>query len=292
MQRKPFLDTPPALWQVELTNYCHYTCIGCPRPTSARAAGMMDFATFKACVQSVEHCQENIRPLGLHHFGESLLHPEIHTFIAFASDHHVPTQLSCNAEPLSARLAEALLRAGLDRITFSLDGTDSETVRQIRGSQADYSRAKQNIINFLNIKSRLNSTCEVRIQMIAYKVNSHQWEVFLKEWREYDIFAYIKKFDSWTLPGLKVLAADTMAVNCTFPYYFAVVLWDGRIVPCCHDYDGEVILGSIHDGLQTTWNSKPYRLFRQQFKDGTLPDSHMCRRCAWWPGISGKNRLR
>lgn len=280
-KHKTVPDTPRALWQVELTNHCPYSCTGCPRPRSRRPTGMMAPATFRACIKAVEQVQKDIRPLGLHHFGESLLHPDLHRFIAYAADRQVPTQLSCNGELLSAELAEALLRAGLDRMTFNLDGIDDKTVKSIRGPRADYARARENIVNFLDIRSRLASHCQVRLQMIAYKANAHQRAAFLREWAGFQVYAYIKKFDSWTIPELRNLGTEAMEVDCPFADGFAVVLWDGRIVPCCHDCDGEVILGSIHDGLRACGNSPAYRLFRRDVREGALPDGHLCRRCAW-----------
>ncbi len=38
--------------------------------------------------------------------------------------------------------------------------------------------------------------------------------------------------------------------ECYFKKYkYVVVLWDGRIVPCCCDYDGKEVLGDIWEGI-------------------------------------------
>lgn len=288
---KEFLSSStPALWQVELTNHCPYECAGCPRRFSKRPKGKMDFSVFKACILSVESVQKHVRPLGLNHFGESLLHPEIARMISFSTQRDVPTQLSCNPELLSPGLAQDLILAGLKRITFSLDGMDRETLQKLRGAAADYDLARKRIADFLNARDRLKSSCEVRIQMVAYRANQHQWESFLEEWKEDSVFAYIKKFDTWTCPDMASMGAELMKETCVFPFRFATVLWDGRVVPCCHDYDGEVVLGRINDGLDSVWEGKAYNRFRSQFLRRTLPSGHMCRRCAWWPGNSEEVR--
>jgi radical SAM protein with 4Fe4S-binding SPASM domain len=282
-------DIPPvpAIWQVELTNLCPYRCVGCPRQFMTRPQGYMAFSTFQACILAVEGFQQDVRPLGLHHFGESLLHPEIARLVSFATAQEVPTSLSCNPDHLSPALSQALIEAGLTRITFSLDGLDTSTLQDLRGAAADYGRAERGILDFLEAKSRLGSDCEVRVQMIAYRSNRHQWKPFIEKWKPYDVFCYVKKFDAWTHPDLAIQGAEPMRVQCTFPYRFVVVLWDGRVVPCCHDYDGELVMGSIHDGLSTVWNGEAYCAFRDQFHHRTLPADHMCRRCAWWPGGVG-----
>jgi radical SAM protein with 4Fe4S-binding SPASM domain len=280
----PHTASAPAIWQVELTNRCPYQCLGCPRQFMTRPTGDMDFSTFQACIAAVESIQRDVRPMGLHHFGESLLHPEIVRFVSFATECGVPTTLSCNPGRLSPDLSRALIAAGLARITFSLDGLDTETLQRVRGPAADYRRAQKGICDFLEAKELASSDCEVRVQMIAYECNRHQWEAFVENWEEYDVFSYVKKFDSWTRVELACLGAEPMRVRCTFPYSCVVVLWDGRVVPCCHDYDGELAMGSIQDGLGSVWNGERYRVFRRRFRRRTLPTDHLCRRCAWWPG--------
>ena len=274
----------PAIWQVELTNRCPYQCIGCPRQFMTRPQGDMAFSTFKACVSAVESHQRDVRPIGLHHFGESLLHPDVVRFVDFASARGVPTCLACNPDQLFPELSAGLIRAGLSRITFSLDGLDTPTLQRIRGPAASYERAAAGVLDFLAARSRLSADCEVRIQMIAYRINRDQWERFEQQWEPYDVFCYVKKFDAWTHPDMAALGAEPMVVHCTYPHRFVVVLWDGRIVPCCHDCDGELVMGTIRDGLSNVWHSESYDRFRRQFNHGTLPGDHLCRRCAWWPG--------
>jgi radical SAM protein with 4Fe4S-binding SPASM domain len=278
----------PFLWQVELTNFCPHRCIGCPLPTSRRPVGFMSEATFEACIAAVRVTQKHARPMGLHHFGESLLHPDLVRFVRFASDADVPTQLACNPDQLAPETAEGLLSAGLYRIVFSLDAMDVATLRRIRGPAADFERGAASIEAFLAAKARLGSPCQVRIQMVGYRENEPQREEFLRRWSRPGVYAYVKRFDSWARPEMAALGSTPMEHRCSFPFESAVVLWNGVIVPCCHDADGEVPLGDIHDGLLQAWNNELYRRFRIDFLRGTLPDGHLCQRCAWLPTASAR----
>jgi radical SAM protein with 4Fe4S-binding SPASM domain len=259
-----------------------------------RPLGMMSFETFDACVQAaVAGRQLAFKPLELHHFGESLLHPEIARFVRHATKSGVPTQLNCNPGHLAPDLGEELLRAGLGVMVFSFDGMDTPTMQLARGAVANYEKAEERIMAFVEARPRLNPFCAVMIQMVALEANQHQWRAFMQKWRGIPgVMPHIKAFDSWTQPGLVQLGARTPhnvanLMECTFPYHAVVVLWDGRIVPCCHDHDGAVVLGSIHDGLENVWRSPVALAFREDFERGTLPANHMCRRCCWWPGNGG-----
>lgn len=282
LTRPAVVQPHPYIWQVELTNYCLYKCLGCPRPGMARKLGFMNLETFHACIQAVREIQKTVRPLGLHHFGESLLHPHLTDFVAYASAQGVPTCLSCNPDRLTDQIGLELLQAGLAKITFSLDGLDDRTLRQIRGQAANYGRAERAILGFIEQRQRLGVGCEVRVQMVAYKINRAQWGPFLEKWRAYPVHAYIKKFDTWTYPELATFGAEPMRHACNAPYESVVVLWEGQVVPCCHDLEGELVMGSISKGLDSVWNGDDYRRFQRQFSERTLPSQHLCRRCAWW----------
>lgn len=41
------------------------------------------------------------------------------------------------------------------------------------------------------------------------------------------------------------------------------VLWDGRVVPCCYDFDGKIVLGDLRrESVAKVWNGEKYERFR------------------------------
>ena len=79
--------------------------------------------------------------------GEPLLHPEIVNLIAEASARRRRVSLVTNAAHLDPPLGRALLEAGLDGITFSLDAADSALAERIRPG-AELGRVLANIRAF------------------------------------------------------------------------------------------------------------------------------------------------
>ncbi|CAB1072245.1 hypothetical protein D1AOALGA4SA_1482 [Olavius algarvensis Delta 1 endosymbiont] len=73
-------DPAPTTLNVEVTNICNLRCVMCPANTVKRAKGYMGLNLFKNILK--ESVELGIKQIGLHTVGESLLHPEIVTFIS------------------------------------------------------------------------------------------------------------------------------------------------------------------------------------------------------------------
>src|SRR4051812_13004079 len=66
---------PPAVFQVELTNHCPMRCEMCPRThRMSRPLGYMDRAVYE---RIIDHATCSTSKLFLHHFGDSLMHPDV-----------------------------------------------------------------------------------------------------------------------------------------------------------------------------------------------------------------------
>jgi radical SAM protein with 4Fe4S-binding SPASM domain len=248
---------------------------------------MMPFELFTRIIDQI-HVHQSIS-IALHHFGESLLHPQLGECISYAMKAGVRTTLSCRPKHLTAKKSEELLKAGLTHITVCLEGIDTETLQAITGKIANFEEAYDNIMRLIRLKERLNSSCEILVQMINFKKNKHQQKAFLELWHGLPVSAAIKEFDCFTEPELrKQEGVDTEIVSpiilrCCFPGKYVVVLWDGRIVPCCHDVNGEWVLGTVDEGIEKIWSSERYGLFREKFFFREFERNDMCIRCSFWP---------
>jgi len=68
---------------------------------------------------------------------------------------------------------------------------------------------------------------------------------------------------------------------CSYPWRSVVVLWDGRVVPCCLDSDAALVLGDLnHQSLAEIWASEPVRALRQGL-EANIPRGHLCDGCGW-----------
>jgi radical SAM protein with 4Fe4S-binding SPASM domain len=67
--------------------------------------------------------------------------------------------------------------------------------------------------------------------------------------------------------------------RCARLWFNPVITWDGKIVPCCFDKDGEYVMGDLnHDSFRDIWEGPKYRIFRKSILSGRhLID--ICRNC-------------
>ncbi len=279
--RVPFVD------QIELTNRCPMRCGFCPRGVPGgiqRPTGFMELALFTRLLDQLHPEQAWYRPLELHHLGESLLHPQAPAFVAEATARGLPTELSVNPSLLTPELGAALLDAGVRRLVVSLDGMDEETLVAIRGPAAKYGRAERNLDALLARVATMASPPAVVIQMIDLARNCHQRDAFLARWGRTGlatVTAYVKDLDGVD-PDTGAPGARSQIQLCTYPWRSVVVLWDGRVVPCCRDADAAVVLGDLTtQPLEEIWNGAEAQRLRAQLRGGDVPCGHLCDGCAW-----------
>jgi len=279
----PFVD------QVELTNICPMRCRFCPRGVPGamtRPTGRMDLGLFIGLLDQLPDGQAGYRPFELHHLGESLVHPELPAFVRAAADRGLPTELSVNPSLLAPDTARALLDAGLRRLVVSLDGMDDETLVAIRGPAARYSKAEPNLDALLAMVAAMDAPPHVVIQMIDLVRNRHQRDAFVGRWGDLGlptVTAFVKDLDGDD-PDTGMPSARPLSFLCSYPWRSVVVLWDGRVVPCCRDDDARLVLGDLREqSLADIWHGDEARRLRERLANDDTPAGHLCHGCAWNP---------
>ena len=69
---------------------------------------------------------------------------------------------------------------------------------------------------------------------------------------------------------------------------------DGKVVPCCVDYDGKYIVGDLKtDSLKSVWNGGKMIKLRKALLEGRKGDIELCSKCTLGPEVKGilRNRL-
>jgi putative metalloenzyme radical SAM/SPASM domain maturase len=131
--------TPPALRRhpsklfVETTTRCNLSCVMCVK--QAEGCGIIDGELAPATFAALEPALPTLEALILNGIGEPLLHPGLEDFIARARA-LMPAEswigFQSNGVLLDNARAEALLRAGLDKICLSMDAVSPQKFMQIR----------------------------------------------------------------------------------------------------------------------------------------------------------------
>ncbi len=122
----------PYEWEIDTTNICQLKCPLCHTGLGNihRDKGTMHFDTYTKVIDEIrDYCIW----LSLYSWGEPFLNKEIDKFVAYAHQAKIATIISSNLnKPLTPQMAESLIRAGLDVLIVSIDGTTQEVYEQYR----------------------------------------------------------------------------------------------------------------------------------------------------------------
>ena len=271
----------PIVDQIELTNRCPYACKMCPRTVAMdRPLGNMRLELFEQIIEQIRDRQQYV---ALHHFGESLVHPGLPKAVEIARAHGVETGLSCNPPSLHTSLASQLLAAGISNLVLSLDSLDAVTYRDIRGTAARLEMADSNLRDLVRLRDEGDYEAFITLQMINMHSNEAEADRFLQYCRELGVDRGVIirlgrwDFDDEYLVTLGEFNSPGYTGYCKRPWESLVILWDGRVVPCCHDYNGAVVLGDLTvNCLDEIWHSAEVSHFRERNQSYDL-----CRQCAF-----------
>jgi radical SAM protein with 4Fe4S-binding SPASM domain len=229
-----------------------------------------------------------VHDVNVHHRGEALLHPQFVDMVDYAGANGVFTKLHTNATKLNHEMSEAILDSSLDLISFSFDGFDKETYERYR-SPANFEVVLDNILEFLRMKRRRGQTKPfsvveaIRFPDSRSEFISDGWRDLLKNFEGLPIDDFIlKEPHNWG--GSVTVDEDRLDggsfVPCTFLWHSLVIMWDGKVGPCPHDYMGRITLGDASSqDIASIFNSPMLKDLRESMIRRDLPSWLPCNEC-------------
>lgn len=288
----------PVVYNIETTNICNMNCVMCPGPTRmtrSRVTMPMDlfekaitqvhpfsdqelqqwykFAEKYYCIKengmSENHFFLYIIPkvLTLHGYGEPLLDKHNVERIKRCTELGIPSYFSCNPWNLkSVDVGRQLFEAGLDYIKFSTDGADDFSIKQIRGTKADFSKSYQRLLELLDMKKENGYDATIVITMLDLNKPNQQEEFakLKKKFEGKDVYIYLKSQDQlWFDETGAIMKGIHWLEPCQIPWSTISIKSNGECCECVEDYNNEIILGDItKQSLVDIWNGKKYEEFR------------------------------
>ena len=290
------LKNLPEIFAIESTNFCNLKCVMCPRgepDVMERVVGHMPLDLFERILDQMTYFCD---PCVLHWFGEPLMNPKLFEQIAIAKRRIPNLGMSTNATLLDKENAARILDSGLDTLFIAIDGASAEVYEGIRKGAFSFDEVTANATTFLEMK-RASGRPKPRVvlSIIQMRETEAELEQFRTEWlaRGADEIR-IKPFITWgnQMPELTDLAASADSRKWAYPRSFpckylwssVVIAWDGRVVPCCYDYDAKMDMGDLKtSSLAEIWNSPRYVEFRRAELEGRN-DTALCATCSEAPG--------
>ena len=252
---------------IEPTNTCNLRCTFCfVTEGMTRDGGFMGFSLFK---KIIDDCPD-LEHLCMHNWGEPLLHKDIFKMIEYAKNKGVNyVVMNTNGTLLTAKMIDRIVDSKLDIIRFSIDGS-AETFKRVRG--VDLFKIEENINKLKKTKEARRPELRMGVVFTVEEDTEGDAEDYISHWE--------KTVDHVSLQPKLI----TSPRNQTCPEPFGkdygklVVLWDGRVIPCCVDYNASLTIGNIqNDTISNLWENEKMGLLREQHLNGKFPDT--CANC-------------
>ena len=252
---------------IEPTNTCNLRCTFCfVTDGMTRDGGFMDFNIFK---KIIDDCTD-LEHLCMHNWGEPLLHKDIFRMIEYAKNKGVNyVVMNTNGTLLTDKMINRIVNSKLDIIRFSIDGS-AETFKRVRGVELE--NIEKNIKKLKIIKEKKKPELKMGVVFTVEEDTEGDAEEYINHWE--------KIVDHVRLQPKLITSPRTEVCPEPFgkDYGKLVVLWDGRVIPCCVDYNANLMIGNIqNDTISNLWKSEKLNILREQHLKGEFPDT--CANC-------------
>ncbi len=320
--KKFFITAPyPDTIDIEVCSRCNLNCIMCCKSIRSGSGNIMTFEQFKHIIDQFKFDWFHRPRFVISGLGENMLNPDILKIFKYAREKKAEIKFVDNFTLIDEKIARELIKMKIKTIQFSLDGATKKTYEKIRIG-AEWETVTNNIKKFIELKKEMKSKRPVIVatfvimkqnykELPAYVELMHQWDIeeillhtvlaFDESKKElltpdYESDNYIK-----TMKKSKELANKYGIIfripvpqkpqpieNCQFPWYNIFVSSEGNVFPCCHsvfprEEKAKICMGNLlKKNFNNIWNSKKYKKFRKEMKNGEVPD--LCSLCLVYKG--------
>jgi MoaA/NifB/PqqE/SkfB family radical SAM enzyme len=289
MLNRPVLSSRPYFIKIQPTNICNAGCTYCLKQVKGDNAPLGKMA-LADCKKIIDRFKKYAYLIGFQYSGEPLGNESIFAMVEYAHRSGIGTYLSTNLQEIKDGDCDKLILSGLDLLTVALDGITQETYGRYR-QRGDIAKVIKNIQNLTSAKKRLNRlTPFITLQFIVHKYNQHEVEGAKKLAKKTGVdnleLKPIGAVDKAILPESKKLYRRIYANNnklkrkmCWWLWGALVILWNGRVLPCCHIVTSKTELNAFTDDIFSIINNPFNRQLRGQSRRGEFSDTHPCHGC-------------
>lgn len=272
---------------LEITDICNLNCSFCHG--TSRRKGFISVENFTSAAEKLRKVTEY---LYLHLMGEPLLHPELEKILEVCTELKFRTVITTNGVLLGEKGDILLSSPALYKVSISLHSFEANDKTLI-----DFDTYLDNICRFALSASKKDILVSMRLwnnggkDSLNDNIKAVLGRYFTDEPKENrkgltlakNVFLeYGDKFD-WP----DVNAEERNVRFCMGLRDHIGVLFDGTVVPCCLDADGNIPLGNIfNEDIEDILKSGKAKEIYDGFTSHK-PTEEMCKRCGYAERFSG-----
>lgn len=294
IEKKFVMTDFPLNVAVEPTTFCNLNCIMCDNNQITRSKGQMHILLYKKIVDEIAEESPKTR-LWLDFYGEPLLVKyKLYYMIDYARKKGIDNIcLNTNGQLLNEELAEMLLDAGIEYISFDCDGYSKEVYEKIRrnGKREVFYNNVEYILK--RKKERNLKRPIIEIKIIEMEENKEEIDQIIDYWRGKGAWTTCRRKSTWGGNERTVLMEqDAMKdrIACGHAIGQMAITWDGKVVNCGFDGHAQVIWGDVlKESIKKIWERRNEMLVKKHLNHvfSEIPD--ICKYCGNWRNV-GEDR--
>ncbi|MDR1976421.1 MAG: radical SAM protein [Campylobacteraceae bacterium] len=266
---------------IEITNICALKCSFCP--TKIDKPRVMELALFEKIARELKN---RTKEIALHIMGDPLLNKNLRAYLDAAAKFSHKVSLTTSGFYLKKHEKETLLHEAVGQINISLNSFNKNDKKI---SLAEYLRGVFELIDY-----KLQKDGKEFINLRLWNLDDERSEngfneqIFAALFEKYGVrideknrrvakkvLVHFDELFSW--PDINAPIAEN--TKCLGLNAQLGILSDGRVVPCCLDYEGRVLLGDANnEGVMDIVRRERARA--DALKNGT-PMDELCKRCSY-----------
>ena len=303
----------PTQLDFELNPSCNLKCPMCTwSAVKTFGKGSESWMSFEFYKKIVDEVASGVYSINLNYVNEPLIRKDIPQFVSYAVQKGIPeVMFNTNGVLLKPDMSEALIDAGLTKLSVSLDASTEETYAKIRVG-SDFGKVMENIDHFIEIrKKKGRKTPLLKLTFLVLDINKHELDDFISKWRKIVDFISIQSAvnpfdDDKTEERAKTLGAvfknhpstvevseDMSNTGCHMPFQRMTVRSNGDVLPCC-DFRGEdLVVGNADKStIRTIWQGNQLQTLREIHKKKVWHQNAVCKKCMENRGKVGPDASR
>lgn len=275
----------PLILNIEPTNRCNLSCSMCPRSKSSRPLVDMDFNLFLELVEELKR-EGPILRIFLQKDGEPLLYKELSKMIECLRKAKASRTISIitNGTLLTKGKFEELALAGLTDLIVSIDAVEAESYRRLKGLDR-FSEVRNNVLEAISLKRKMGwENPRIKARLVSRIGRESEVERFRADWTGMADDVDVTPYHTW-IGAVKDerCYGGKPRFPCALLWYTGVVNADGRISPCCIDYQCNGVVGRVGEGgFGAIWNGKAMKCLRMMHLTGNYDETQICGPCDYW----------
>ncbi len=277
-KRRPMPDGPEHV-QIQTVSGCNASCIFCPNKKTELQIPFgrkMSKELYESIVDQITE-MPSVRRMSPYLMNESTLDPELPARIAYFTKKKKPhqyTKINSHGNALTERMMHGIMEAGLDRINFSVQGIDPKDYEEVMALKFD--KTVRNIERMIQIRDENKYKTRIRVVMLVTSYLKPKLPEIKAFWKDRGVKIHLNRIENrgrHTNIKTSEIAVREMRVFdwCERMFNQIYILWDGRMVMCCADWEQTGIMGDCSkDTIHNIWHGEKYRQYRKNYLEGTV----------------------